>query len=80
MMSHEHRYEKLNEHQIYCRGCGDIKSAPGYVAAPYRPTCSICGQVIYAPHYHWWYGPHISTSGTTWTSSGFTLTNGNSVA
>ena len=80
---HEHAYEKLNEQAIYCRTCGDIKGA---TAAPEKlptvpcllphyqavATCSVCGQPMYAGHYHWTYYPTWTTGHTT--SSYITMT------
>lgn len=61
-MPHEHSYEKLNEHQIYCRRCGDIKSAelaklPTYPCPlPHYPPA-------YYPPYTIWSSP-TTTTGT----------------
>lgn len=73
----DHHFEKLNEHQIYCPGCGDIRTAPGFVASPVfvTPPLCWCGQHHYGSAHPWW------QTGITWSDSGsktsWTVSTGN---
>ena len=70
----DHHYEKLNDHTVFCPGCGDMKTAPAevapYVPVPSWPRCSVCGQPLYTTHYHLGgsYPPSYWPGWMTWTS------------
>lgn len=73
MSEHEHLYRKLNDEAVYCRGCGEIKTAV-------QPVCTL-------PHYQptWVYYPPVYPSPNTWpnwypwwgTTTSEDFTNGN---
>lgn len=61
MTDHEHDYRKLNDDAVFCRGCGDIKSAaPAVCTLPHYPTYDPW-MVRWYPVTPWW----TVTSGST---------------
>jgi hypothetical protein len=78
-VEHEHRYARLNDRQIFCEGCGEIKTADPVYSPPVYvyPSALPCWCGLY--HYgqpHPWYVPSVtwSNNSTTDTSSGWSLT------
>lgn len=75
---HEHDYRRLNDAAVFCRGCGDIKTAePPICTLPHYPIYPIYPYVppVIYPTVPWW----RPSWEPTWTVTNGTVDTGNTV-
>lgn len=68
-MAHEHDYRKLSDEAVFCRGCGDIKTAePAFCTLPHYPIYPYIAPMVWPPNAPWtptpWWGTTTTGSVT----------------
>lgn len=74
MSAHEHHFAKLNDEAVFCRGCGDIKTAPlpcTRLHYPHWTPTFIYSMPAYTTYPQWQTITSGSATGSSITSGGF---------